>query len=74
MEENYRHEYKYLISRTDAELLRRRLPHVMKPDPHAGASGQYTIRSLYFDDPAFLSHVEMLEQNYADAKDNEFFL
>lgn len=53
MEENYRHEYKYLISRTDAELLRRRLPHVMKPDPHAGASGQYTIRSLYFDDPAF---------------------
>ena len=53
MDNNYRHEYKYLFSRADAELLRRRLPHVMKPDPHAGASGQYTIRSLYFDDPAF---------------------
>ena len=53
MEQNYRHEYKYLISRQSAELLKLRLPHVMRPDPHAGPTGQYTIRSLYFDDVNF---------------------
>lgn len=51
MENGYRHELKYLISRSAAELLRRRLPHIMGRDPHAGPTGQYTIRSLYFDDP-----------------------
>lgn len=50
MENGFRHEYKYLISRADAELLKRRLPHFMERDPHAGETGQYTIRSLYFDD------------------------
>ena len=49
MENGYRHEYKYLISRADAELLKLRLPHIMERDPHAGETGQYTIRSLYFD-------------------------
>ena len=50
MEKGYRHEYKYLISKADAELLKRRLPHIMERDPHAGEAGRYTIRSLYFDD------------------------
>ena len=50
MEKGYRHEYKYLISKADAELLKRRLPHIMERDPHAGETGTYTIRSLYFDD------------------------
>lgn len=50
MEKGYRHEYKYLISKADAELLKRRLPYIMERDPHAGPTGQYTIRSLYFDD------------------------
>lgn len=58
MEKNYRHEYKYLISRETAELLRRRLPHFMKRDPHAGPTGQYTIRSLYFDDLNFEAFYE----------------
>ena len=53
MEKNFRHEYKYLISRQSADLLKLRLPHVMKPDAHAGPTGQYTIRSLYFDDQQF---------------------
>lgn len=53
MEKNFRHEYKYLISRQAADLLKMRLPHVMKPDAHAGSTGQYTIRSLYFDDQQF---------------------
>lgn len=50
MKDGYRHECKYLISREGAELLRLRLPHIMQRDPYAGAKGQYTIRSLYFDD------------------------
>ena len=50
MEKNFRHEYKYLISRASAELLKHRLPHIMQRDKHAGPAGRYTIRSLYFDD------------------------
>ena len=53
MEKNFRHEYKYLISKASAELLKQRLPHIMQRDKHAGPTGQYTIRSLYFDDQAF---------------------
>lgn len=58
MEENFRHEFKYLISQEGAELLKRRLPHFMQRDPHAGATGQYTIRSLYFDDPNYSAFYE----------------
>lgn len=58
MEHNYRHEYKYLISRQSAELLKLRLPHIMGRDPHAGPTGQYTIRSLYFDDLHFSAFEE----------------
>jgi len=45
-----RHENKYIISLAAAEELRARLRAVLRPDPHAGASGGYFIRSLYFDD------------------------
>ena len=51
MEKNFRHEYKYLISRSTAELLKQRLKGFMEYDRHAGPNG-YTIRSLYFDDLA----------------------
>ena len=61
MEKNYRHEYKYLISRQSAELLKRRLPHFMQPDSHAGPSGTYTIRSLYFDDLDFTAYREKVD-------------
>lgn len=33
-----------------------------------------TKGAKYFDDPAFLSHVTMLEQNFAEPKENEVFL
>lgn len=33
-----------------------------------------TKHAKYFDDPAFLSHVAMLEQNFAEPKENEIFL
>lgn len=49
MKEQYRHELKYLIKCSDAELIKLRLKYLMKNDPHAGVDG-YMIRSIYFDD------------------------
>ena len=60
MKNGYRHEYKYLISATSAELLKRRLPTVMARDPHAGPTGQYIIRSLYFDDGNYSAYEEKM--------------
>lgn len=45
----YRHELKYQITEAERLALCRRLKTVMKPDPHAGREGLYTIRSIYFD-------------------------
>lgn len=45
----YRNEWKYYISQWEGELLKQRLLPFMELDPHA-ENGQYTIRSLYFDD------------------------
>ena len=61
MEQGYRHEYKYLISRGDAQLLKLRLPHIMERDPHAGETGQYAIRSLYFDDFSGKAYYEKMD-------------
>lgn len=60
MKDGYRHEYKFLISDVSAELLKRRLPAIMGRDPYAGPSGQYTIRSLYFDDRDYTAYDEKL--------------
>lgn len=60
MEQGYRHEYKYLISRADAELLKLRLPHIMERDTHAEGGG-YTIRSLYFDDFSNSAYYEKVD-------------
>lgn len=60
MEKHFRHEYKFMISRQSAELLKRKLPHIMQRDPHAGPDGQYTIRSLYFDDLTFRAFEEKI--------------
>lgn len=67
MQEGYRHEYKYIISKSAAEFLKLRLPCMMARDPHAGESGQYTIRSLYFDDPQF----HAFDEKMAGLKDRE---
>lgn len=45
----FRHEYKFFISKSEYYALKTRLGAVMKPDPNAGESGSYKIRSLYFD-------------------------
>lgn len=45
----FRHEWKYLISYPEAELLQRRLRPFLALDKNA-VGGEYMIRSLYFDD------------------------
>ena len=46
---DYRHELKFLCSVGQKAILRPRLMGLMKPDAHAGPSGRYRVRSLYFD-------------------------
>lgn len=69
MRDGYRHEYKYIISKTSAELLKLRLKCMMARDPHAGETGQYTIRSLYFDDLRFTA----FDEKMAGLRDREKF-
>lgn len=69
MEKGYRHEYKYLISKSAAQLLKLRLAGLMERDPHAGPTGQYTIRSLYFDD----LHHSAYEEKADGIRDREKF-
>lgn len=63
----YRHEYKYPITECDCELLRNRLKHVMRPDPHT-INGQYVIRSLYFDNYSDQALMEKIEGSNPRAK------
>lgn len=51
LQNGYRTEMKYRISRQEYAYLREILSAAMQPDPHSGPSGEYTIRSLYFDTP-----------------------
>ena len=60
MKDGYRHEYKFLISSASSRLLKARLRCFMAPDPHVGPTGQYTIRSLYFDDPFAAAYEEKM--------------
>lgn len=45
----YRHEFKHLIDKYEATILRSKLRAVMKSDPFTNENGSYFIRSLYFD-------------------------
>ncbi len=56
-----RHEIKYVISLREAELLRHRLPALLRRDPHAGPDGSYFIRSLYFDDADHTAYREKVD-------------
>lgn len=49
-EQKYRHEIKYLVSAAQIPLLKSRIASLLPKDPHAGPTGSYTVRSLYFDD------------------------
>lgn len=57
----YRHELKYLLHEADAEELCRVLQAVLARDIHAGAKGQYDVRSLYFDDMYQTAYREKLD-------------
>lgn len=46
----FRHELKFMINRKQYFIIRQRLLNLMDHDKHAGADGEYHIRSLYFDD------------------------
>lgn len=46
----FRHEMKYLISLSEAEILGRRFSTLMDRDPNTDDTGHYMVRSLYFDD------------------------
>lgn len=46
-----RRERKYLIDGVEQRVLQTRLARVLRRDPHAGPTGTYRVRSLYFDDP-----------------------
>lgn len=46
-----RYELKYMLTPIQYEILRGRLKWVMEPDEHVGDTGEYFIRSVYFDSP-----------------------
>ena len=45
----YRNEYKHVINKAQAIILKSRLKAVMQSDENADENGEYFIRSLYFD-------------------------
>ena len=45
----YRNEYKHIINKNHAAVLKSRLKALLKTDPFANENGEYFIRSLYFD-------------------------
>lgn len=49
-EKKFRHEFKYLVTEAQLEILRVRLMGLMQKDTHVGKNGTYHIKSLYFDD------------------------
>ncbi|MCB8815282.1 polyphosphate polymerase domain-containing protein [Desulfosporosinus shakirovi] len=46
----YRHELKFFVNFHQYYTLRQRLKNLMEQDEHVGPTGEYHIRSLYFDD------------------------
>lgn len=46
----FRNELKYLCSEKQLQLMEMRIRPICRPDPHTGAEGKYTVRSVYFDD------------------------
>lgn len=58
----YRHEYKYLVSAGELEILKVRAEAIMQKDEHVNKEGRfagiYNIRSVYFDDLADTCYLE----------------
>jgi hypothetical protein len=47
---NYRQKLKFLISDAQISVIRNRIEHLLSLNSHAGSTGTYSVRSLYFDD------------------------
>lgn len=45
----YRNELKYVCSEGELQMVLARIRPICRPDPHVGAQGVYSIRSIYFD-------------------------
>ena len=45
----YRHERKFLCPERNLLLTENRIRHICRPDTHVCATGDYVVRSLYFD-------------------------
>jgi hypothetical protein len=61
-EYKYRHELKFKISSSSAEVLKQKLSLIMTKDKYAKyKDGSYTIKSLYFDDRESSSYYEKLD-------------
>ncbi len=63
----FRHEWKYLISHSEADNLKNRLWPILSVDKHVKGDG-YEIRSLYFDDYGNSAYVQKLMGVYARKK------
>ncbi|MBQ3425333.1 MAG: polyphosphate polymerase domain-containing protein [Clostridia bacterium] len=50
LQEKYRHELKFICPEEELAVIERRAEALMQPDPHTDKSGEYLIRSIYFDD------------------------
>lgn len=46
----FRHELKFIINQHQYFIIRQRLKNMMQQDANVGDTGEYHIRSLYFDD------------------------
>ncbi len=50
MAERFRNEQKYLLKKSDSNLLKMSIDSIMDKDEHVGEGKSYLIRSIYFDD------------------------
>lgn len=64
----FRHEQKYIIKQYQYAELRTVLGSMMEQDAHAGAEGEYMIRSLYFDDMYMSAYHDKLDGVYKRKK------
>lgn len=46
----YRHEFKYIVSNSEAKIVTERMKRLMSFDRHTDETHKYRIRSVYFDD------------------------
>ncbi len=71
MEQNYRHEYKYIVSSAQLAILQNRAEVLMQKDSHVQTEGKYdgayNIRSVYFDD--FYNTAYLENENGVDPRE-----